>query len=759
MYTRFKQHMLGVHRSDIAATCTKCGTVFHYMKRYKEHVDVCMKGSSVRSSEDSLLCDTQCTSADPSVDEQYNSQSISHQPDALSVVVDLCRVLQGKHKCSAVAVDDTVISIQELLSAVNVRVDLTPLVSDKSRLRYYEQLGLYLQACEVILPQGSKAYYVPLRKLIANLMMHPEMLAHFQNSAEHANDSRLRDFKDGLRYKNHPVLKHYMRNCLSILLYCDDVEIANPLGMKRGMRGKLTLFYCAFANLPPCDRSKLSTIFLLAVGYSKDLKSDAAKSVLLKDTVETVNELSSEGILFDTASGPTLFRGCLLAYIGDSLAAHNIGGFKESFSVNVRLSCRVCTVPTIEFPRYHFHWQCPLRTDAGIDSQVAELDAAKTVAERRELSSKFGLNSKSVLSSVNHFSLVTDILYDPMHILLEGVIPKEISLFLQYMVRDAGYMSRKTLNETLGKFTFAMSVSKTDYPRPVESDFSLVTSASASLVFILHLPLILDQFIQDENEPHTQCLLLLCWITQIVLSPIITADGMSDLENLIAEHHECYIQCYGQENFIPKMHMMVHLVQQIKHFGPSRHHWAMRFEGKNALPKSKKFFNFKNMPLSVSNFYQTNTSLLLWEGTGKPRSISDEHRVLRYTGPFQLSADFVSAGLPEANVNNVGVSVDRIVLHNVHLATGDVMVLDTGNTDICFVAIKKIVTWNNLVFFVCSLMSVLDFNKKLNAFIVEKTGHEVIIKEQRFFYPWPAFLYVRQEHTCCIPRCLHFRPS
>lgn len=61
------------------------------------------------------------------------------------------------------------------------------------------------------------------------------------------------------------------------------------------------------------------------------------------------------------------------------------------------------------------------------------------------------------------------------------------------------------------------------------------------------------------------------------------------LEELVANHHKLYKDCYGRESFTPKMHMIVHLVEQVRQHGPARHHWTMRFEGKNAVPKAKNF--------------------------------------------------------------------------------------------------------------------------------------------------------------------------
>ncbi|KAH7948923.1 hypothetical protein HPB49_003439 [Dermacentor silvarum] len=85
---------------------------------------------------------------------------------------------------------------------------------------------------------------------------------------------------------------------------------------------------------------------------------------------------------------------------------------------------------------------------------------------------------------------------------------------------------------------------------------------------------------------------------QLILSPVLSIDALGTLESLIINHQKLFLSCYGEQAFTPKLHMLIHMVDQIKEYGPGHHHWTMRYEGKNALPKSKKLFNFKNIPFS-----------------------------------------------------------------------------------------------------------------------------------------------------------------
>lgn len=225
-----------------------------------------------------------------------------------------------------------------------------------------------------------------------------------------------------------------------------------------------------FTNLPPADRSKLQNIFLLAVGNSRELKTTEAKRVLLLDAIRTVNRLAGPGIRFDTPNGTELLHGCIIAYAGDALACNNIAGFKESFGPNVRFGCRSCKLPTSDFSMFFYHGECPLRSDRQINAEVLNLEKAETPADRCSLSKLSGINGRSVLSELKYFSLTCDLLYDPFHILLQGIVPKEISLFLLNAIRTERWFSRKHLNDALSSFAFHKGVSKSDYPRLFDSE-------------------------------------------------------------------------------------------------------------------------------------------------------------------------------------------------------------------------------------------------------------------------------------------------
>nr|XP_054920828.1 uncharacterized protein LOC129381755 [Dermacentor andersoni] len=474
--------------------------------------------------------------------------------------------------------------------------------------------------------------------------------------------------------------------------------------MKRGSRGKLSMFYLSLLYLPPHERSKLSNIFLLGVGYTSHFKQHTARLEFFDNFTTVLKALSTEGMNVRTNRGTEKFFGALMTLTGDALAVHSLAGFKESFGHAVFRSCRTCLVQTADYARPSRHGECILRTERETIAQMEQLKESTCAAARSKLSKEFGINGESMLTSIPFFLLTKDILYDPMHVLLEGIVPKEIALFLKTAVKEKAWFSRKELNDALSTFSFHRAVSTSDQPRMFERDLT-VTSASASLVLILHLPLILASFL-PKNSMRVRSLVRLAQITQIILSPVLTAEAVGALQELIADQQEMFLKCYEGEAMLPKLHMLLHIAEQIKTPRPGRHHWTMRLEAKNALPKSNKICYFKNLPLSASGFLQTNTSHALWNDDHTPRTGYATNKLsLVRDAPYVLDEKLCEDGLPRCDADKVALCVECLSAWNVTLRVSDEVLSGTANRNPCFCRIFNIVSFEAHIFLLFKVQS------------------------------------------------------
>ena len=124
-----------------------------------------------------------------------------------------------------------------------------------------------------------------------------------------------------------------------------------------------------------------------------------------------------------------VFEVALLAFLSDNLAAHQIGGFKESMLFAYRI-CRSCMTTSEKAQKYFNESYFKLRTPKEHLKQCNELE--KSVS-RSEVSKQYGINRKSVLESIPNFSVTQNLPHDIMHDLLEGIIPYEIKLMLNFL--------------------------------------------------------------------------------------------------------------------------------------------------------------------------------------------------------------------------------------------------------------------------------------------------------------------------------------
>ena len=136
-----------------------------------------------------------------------------------------------------------------------------------------------------------------------------------------------------------------------------------------------------------------------------------------------------------------VYRGALLAFLGDNLASHLIGGFKEGISFALRI-CRSCMVTNDEMSEVYCERQCTLGTPESHERQCLLLDGQL----RSHFSTIYGINRRSIYEDVPGFSVATALPHDIMHDLFEGVAKKELGLFLTYCSFQ-GYFTISQFNQ------------------------------------------------------------------------------------------------------------------------------------------------------------------------------------------------------------------------------------------------------------------------------------------------------------------------
>ncbi|XP_043470938.1 uncharacterized protein LOC122504105 [Leptopilina heterotoma] len=118
---------------------------------------------------------------------------------------------------------------------------------------------------------------------------------------------------NGTYYRENEVFRQ-MENPLAVILYYDDVGIANPLG-SHSTTQKLGMFYWTLANIDPKLRSSQNSIFLLAIVKAKLIKKFGLEK-LLKPFIDDMKILRTRGVFITVDGEDLLFKGSLLFCAG-----------------------------------------------------------------------------------------------------------------------------------------------------------------------------------------------------------------------------------------------------------------------------------------------------------------------------------------------------------------------------------------------------------------------------------------------------------
>ena len=168
----------------------------------------------------------------------------------------------------------------------------------------------------------------------------------------------------------------------------------------------------------------------------------------LSPFVDDLKTLYCDGLETKVGDCTLTVHGALLAFLADNLAAHAVGGFKESMSFSLRI-CRSCMISPEESQRCFSEAACHLRDP---DTHFTECQMLHGPLESH-YSTNFGINRRSILEDLPGFSVVTGMPHDIMHDLFEGILPYEMKLLITYLVQKK-YFTIHTLSQRIEQFDF-----------------------------------------------------------------------------------------------------------------------------------------------------------------------------------------------------------------------------------------------------------------------------------------------------------------
>lgn len=507
------------------------------------------------------------------------------------------------------------------------------------------------------------------------------MLPNFVHEINHfhgSEDDTLTDMCDGSVFKTHPIFKSD-KQAVQIIAYFDEVELCNPLGSS-SKKHKLGCIFFTVGNLRPKFRSKLKCIFVAAVARNIIIKKHGM-NLFLKPFVESMKLLCNNGLNVFINGEDRHFKVGILAFLADTLAAHALGGFKESMSFSYRI-CRSCMATTEQIQSSFCESDFVLRSSAIHQNQLLGLTGASCASN----STEFGINRTSELDNIPNFSVAENLPHDIMHDLFEGVVPLEMKLLLIHLVK-AKYFTIGTFNDRLRRFDFGYT-EHSDIPSELDDKNFMKNpgqkirqSASKMWLLAVTLPLLVGDLVPEDCEVWALYGILLR-ICSIACSWQIKPDTISYLRVLIEEHHSQFTVLYPDTTVIPKMHYMVHYPSQIIRYGPLIYSWTMRHEAKLCiLKRAASHGNFKNICYTVAK--RTQHALCYHLNCGVPflathvevSKTSSEVPIASETEEVRLYYHNLSLPLPASVVHPTWIKYDYQYLKKyayVYLGNGEI---------------------------------------------------------------------------------------
>lgn len=527
--------------------------------------------------------------------------------------------------------------------------------------------------------------YVPLTFSLMELLKHEDVLMQIMNPRE-SEEGIISDFRDGQFYKFN---NHFNKGriILDMLFFHDDFQVTNPVGSHR-KNHKIAGFYYILGNLYKEYRSSLKVIQLCTICRNDHLRYFGLHKIL-NPLITELKQLNESGIyipgvgVFDCA-----FRFCS----ADNLGSHHIGGFLESFSPNVLRKCRTCLIQSPHIEKCTKAREFTLRT---VDSYNRH---ALAIKNDPTLTKIYGVKFMSPLNEIPGFHVIQGLPPDLMHDVFEGIVPYEICLVLQQLIKD-NIFTLDFFNCRISNFHYS-SIDARNKPETQNlHKNTLIGTASQNWTLVRLLPLLIGDIIPKGNLMWN-FFLHLKLIIEMLCSPNFTIGHLDILQFEIEDHLYKFKSLFSEFPLKPKHHYLLHYPQHILNFDPLINYWCFRFEAKHKVLKDIAFHanQFKNVPHTIAFRHQ----LILCRYNQSPNNFLNTEFEAKITEPLNvkiLNSDIqilITKMIPFSNI----VCAPKVTIGTTEYKTGQILVVGFLTGEPIFGKIELIITNDKDVWFI-----------------------------------------------------------
>lgn len=348
---------------------------------------------------------------------------------------------------------------------------------------------------------------------------------------------------------------------------------------------------------------------------------------------------------------------------------------------------------------------------------------------RIQVISERGVAGPCALEQLNYFKVATNLGFDPMHDLLEGVVQQILKLILKVYIKENKYFTTDVLNDRINNFAYG-TVEVKDKP---SSNFTLkklsVTgnkikqTAAQTWLLLRSFPFLLDGLIPN-NHPLLDIVNILQRICYWSFSSMLTKKMVEEMDLNVQNLHVQFKKWFPHSSPINKMHHLAHYAHNVKATSVTNEFSCMRFEALNKLPKNqmKTAQNFKNVPYSLA------TRLNLKQVT----AIANRdffQRVDIISDAVVAKENMPDNELLEAFPANLCL-VKHVKIDGIHFRNEVVIKYDDKTTDKQqFARIQNIYYVNDTFYFVVERLISICFEEKFNSFRVQPSAEHLLLVE------------------------------
>ena len=179
------------------------------------------------------------------------------------------------------------------------------------------------------------------------------------------------------------------------------------------------------------------------------------------------------------------------------------------------------------------------------------------------------------LSRLPYFNTVDNFLIDPMHNLFLGLVEDLGNAIIEGDARFIDCNGQDVFQKRMNNMRLPYDVGR--LPRAMLSKMSGrgITAQQWKNFIITFARVCLWKQVSEDAFKLVRCLAEAC---EVVLRDPMNENDVTFLERLLKDHHRLYARIFGQYSVSINYHMVLHLPEQIKNWGPATAWWCFPYE-------------------------------------------------------------------------------------------------------------------------------------------------------------------------------------